>query len=52
MRWPVLVDHFNTAVRLSLPQGARTFGRGECILRKKETRGRPRSRKELPLSMR
>lgn len=42
----------DTAVRLSLPQGARTFGRGECILRKKETRGRPRSRKELPLSMR
>ncbi|WP_273973642.1 YagK/YfjJ domain-containing protein [Serratia ureilytica] len=46
------ITKVDTAVRLSLPQGARTFGRGECILRKKETRGRPRSRKELPLSMR
>ncbi|HBV4670747.1 TPA: inovirus-type Gp2 protein, partial [Klebsiella pneumoniae] len=42
----------DTAVRLSLPQGARTFGRSENVLREKETRGRPRSRKELPLSMR
>lgn len=46
------ITKVDTAVRLSLPQGARTFGRGECFLRKKETRGRPRSRKELPLSMR
>lgn len=35
----------DTAVRLSLPHGARTFGRGEFILRKDETRGRPRSHK-------
>lgn len=35
----------DTAVRLSLPQGARTFGRGEFILRKDKTRGRPRSYK-------
>ena len=46
------ITKVDTAVRLSLPQGARTFGRSECILRKKETRGRPRSRKELPLSIR
>ncbi len=35
----------DTAVRLSLPKGARTFGRGEFILRKDEIRGRPRSHK-------
>lgn len=35
----------DTAVRLSLPQGVRTFGRGEFILRKDKTRGRPRSHK-------
>lgn len=32
----------DTAVRLSLPQGARTFGRSECILQEGEKRGRPR----------
>lgn len=35
----------DTAVRLSLPKGARTFGRGEFILRKDEIRGRPRLHK-------
>ncbi|HEJ0382218.1 TPA: inovirus-type Gp2 protein [Enterobacter mori] len=33
----------DTAVRLSLPQGVRTFGRGEFTLRKDKKRGRPRS---------
>lgn len=32
----------DNAVRLSLPQGARTFGRSECHLQTKEKRGRPR----------
>lgn len=45
------ITKVDTAVRLSLPQGARTFGRGEFVLRKEETRGRPRSRKEIPLSV-
>lgn len=39
------ITKVDTAVRLSLPQGARTFGRGEFILRKDKTRGRPRSYK-------
>ncbi|MCM7607206.1 inovirus Gp2 family protein [Enterobacter hormaechei] len=32
----------DTAVRLSLPQGARTFGRSECLLQEGGKRGRPR----------
>lgn len=32
----------DTVVRLSLPQGARTFGRSECIFQTGEKRGRPR----------
>ncbi|MGJ0127915.1 YagK/YfjJ domain-containing protein [Pantoea sp. RHCKP32] len=36
------ITKVDTAVRLSLPQGARTFGRSECILRNREKRGRPR----------
>ncbi|EML5752890.1 inovirus-type Gp2 protein [Citrobacter freundii] len=35
----------DTAVRLSLPEGARTFGRGECIVQIGEKRGRSRSGK-------
>lgn len=46
------ITKVDTAVRLILPQGARTFGRGEFVLRKEETRGRPRSSEELPLSIR
>ncbi|HHR5551440.1 TPA: YagK/YfjJ domain-containing protein [Klebsiella aerogenes] len=34
----------DTAVRLSLPQGARTFGRSECLLQTREKRGRVRSK--------
>lgn len=46
------ITKVDTAVRLLLPQGGRTFGRGEFILRKKETRGRPRSHKKMPLPIR
>ncbi|WP_195377829.1 YagK/YfjJ domain-containing protein [Klebsiella michiganensis] len=34
----------DTAVRLSLPEGARTFGRGECIVQAGGKRGRPREK--------
>ncbi len=46
------ITKVDMAVRLILPQGARTFGRGEFVLRKEETRGRPRSREDLPSSIR
>lgn len=46
------ITKVDTAVRLLLPQGGRTFGRGEFILRKKETRGRPRSHNKMPLPIR
>ncbi len=36
------ITKVDTAVRLSLPQRARTFGRSECILQNSERRGRPR----------
>lgn len=46
------ITKIDMAVRLILPQGARTFGRGEFVLRKEETRGRPRSSEDLPSSIR
>lgn len=39
------ITKVDTAVRLVLPQGARTFGRGECITQKEKKRGRPRNSK-------
>lgn len=39
------ITKVDAAVRLILPQGARTFGRGECV-KKMEKRGRPRFDKE------
>ncbi|MBS0895613.1 inovirus-type Gp2 protein [Tatumella sp. JGM130] len=37
------ITKVDTAVRLVLPQGARTFGRGECITHLEKKRGRPRN---------
>lgn len=39
------ISKVDTAVRLVLPQGARTFGRGEYITQKEKKRGRPRNSK-------
>ena len=37
------ITKVDTAVRMVLPQGARSFGRGECILQTGQKRGRPRN---------